>query len=364
MTIYIILMLTVLLIGTVFNVNYTQKRKRNFLIFFFTIITTLAMLRKYTVGIDTKHFCNGYKIINNLNWDSFDKINYEWGFTALCKLLNHISPDPQLLIIVSSLLIFPPVGRFIYKNSDDVVLSTYIFVSLNIFSMNLNVMRQSIAVGIILLGLEYLKKDKYLTFIAFVLFASLFHQSAVICLIMLFYYRLNYKKRTLIYTLIACVIGFVGFKYIFKFATNIFDDYAGYIESEFAASNYFGTAFNLSICAIILIFGLIYYRTDGIYILKKELTNQISYDFQAYSISACLFCLVVGMQMTILLRAKLYFTLFYISWVPNAIDSIYFKSTRVLYKFLFISFTMLYFVIVAIYRPEWYGVIPYKFYWQ
>ncbi|WP_165835589.1 EpsG family protein [Ruminiclostridium sufflavum] len=364
MIIYIILMLTVLLCGTALNVNYTQKRKRNFLLLFFTIITALAMLRKYTVGIDTKHFCNGYKVISNLNWNSFDNINYEWGFTALCKLLNYISPEPQLLIIVSSLLIFPPVGMFIYKSSEDVVLSTYIFISLNIFSMNMNVMRQSIAVGIILLGLEYLKKNKYLFFIAFVLFASIFHQSAIICLIMIVYYRMNYKKRTLLYTLIACVIGFVGFKYIFKFAVNLFENYAGYIDSEFAVSNYFGTAFNLSICAIILVFGLIYYRTDGIYLLKKELNNQISYDFQAYSISACLFCLVVGLQMTILLRAKLYFTVFYISWLPNAIYMIDFKSIRILYKVLFVSFTMLYFIIIAVYRPEWYGVVPYEFSWQ
>ena len=364
MTIYIILMLTVLLIGAAFNVNYTQKRKRYFLILFFTIITALAMLRKYTVGIDTKHFCNGYKLISKLNWDSFDNINYEWGFAALCKLLNYISPDPQLLIIVSSLLIFPPVGRFIYKNSDDVVLSTYIFISLNIFSMNLNVMRQSIAVGIILLGIEYLKKDKNLTFTAFVLFASLFHKSALLCLIMLVFYRRNYTKITLLYTVIASVAGFMGTKYVFKFAVNIFEDYSGYIDSEFATSNYFGTAFNLSICVIILIFGLIYYRTDGIYLLKKELNNQISYEFQAYSLSSCLFCLVVGMQMTILLRAKLYFTIFYISWLPNAIYTVVFKDMRVFYRLLFISFTMLYFIIVAIYRPEWYGVVPYKFFWK
>ena len=364
MTIYIILMLTVLLFGTAYNVNYTQKRKRNFLILIFAIITALATLRKYTVGIDTKHYCNGYKVISNLGWESFQNINYEWGFTALCKLLNNISPEPQLLIIVSSLLIFPPVGMFIYKNSDDVVLSTYLFIALNIFSMNMNVMRQSIAVGIILLGLECLKKNKYVLFIAFVLLASLFHQSALLCLIMLLFYRMHYKKRTLIYTLIACVVGFVGFKYIFNVAVNIFEDYAGYIDSEFSVSNYFGTAINLSICAIILIFGLIYYRTDGIYYLKKELNNQISYDFQAYSLSACLLCLVVGLQMTILLRAKLYFTIFYISWLPNAIYTIDYKDMRVLYKLLFISITMLYFIIIAVYRPEWYGVVPYEFFWN
>lgn len=366
MTIYIILMASVLIYGAVQDVNCTQKRKKFFLLLFFTILTVLAMLRKNTVGVDTTHYCHGYQVISNLDWGKLDTFDYEIGFGALCKLLNYITPDPQALIVVSSLLIFPPVAIFIYKNSDDVVFSTFLFISLNFYSMNLNVMRQSVAVGIILIGLEFLKKDKKLLFIAIVILASCFHKSAVLCLIMLVYFKMTFKKRTMLYIFIASIVGFIGAKYIFKFATNILEEYAGYADSEFAVSNYFGTAINLSVCAVILFFGLIYYKTDSLYLIKKKLSNQtvFSYDFQAYSLAISLLNFVVGLQMTILLRTKLYFTIFYILWVPNAIYTIEYKDVRIIYKFVFIIFTLLYFIIIALFRPEWYGVFPYEFYWN
>ena len=40
------------------------------------------------------------------------------------------------------------------------------------------------------------------------------------------------------------------------------------------------------------------------------------------------------------------------------------KDKRIKIRYAICAFMFIYWLIIAIYRPEWYGTIPYKFFWE
>lgn len=366
MVIYIVMILIIGIVDFFFYVNNNEKNKRNYLIFFFGMTAIVSGLRAYTIGRDTDQYYRAYERIAQVDWNSFYLFRYELGFTAVCKALSYISREPQFLLIITSLFFAYSTGRFVYKNSCNVILSSYLFISLNIFAVYLNLMRQAIALSIILFGIECLKEKKYIRFALFVLIASLFHQSAILVLLIIFFVKLKYSKMSFPIILVASVAGYLLFNKLFTIAVKILGKYGGYEDSVFASSNYFGMVFNVLICLSILLFGLFFHNKAKDYLQKpnKLEVKTLSYDFIAYMISISLFCYISGTRMYILTRLTPYFYIYYLIWIPMAFESINNKKVKVLVLHSIIVLTLAYFFIVAVFRPEWHGIIPYKFFWQ
>ena len=183
MAIYILSLLFILGLGFIFNCNSTKKRKIVFLIISCLTLTTIAMFRTKYVGIDTLQYFRNFQYISNTAYSELHLIRYELGFTYLCKILGEFYSDPQILIIVTSIFINVSVFRFIYKNSDNVVLSVIFYILLNFYYNYMNIMRQALAISIILWGFEFIKKEKNISFIITVIIAMQFHSSAILALV-------------------------------------------------------------------------------------------------------------------------------------------------------------------------------------
>ncbi|WP_207659105.1 EpsG family protein [Anaerobacterium chartisolvens] len=348
----------------VINANRSSKTRRNYLIVVFGVLCIVAAFRSYEVGTDTEQFYNAFKTILSLEWHDLDSLRYEYGFFALCKLLGYVSDDPQILLIGTSVFISFSVGRFIYKNSEDVSFSAFLFLSLNIYAQYLSLMRQALAICIIMLGLERLKKKKDIQFVIAVIIAALFHRSAIICCMFILFTRLRYTKGMLGLTTVLTVAGFMFVEKLFVIVTNIIG-YGNYSDSEFVVPNYFAAVCKAAVFLAVFIFGLLCIRNKEGYNLysistKGFLTGRLSYGFLAFAMSVCLFSQIVAIKMIIMQRAVPYFDYFCLLWLPKAIYGIEDKSIRCLAKILVIVFTILYFVIINTFRQEWYGVVPYK----
>lgn len=378
MFIYLLLMTIILAVGCFFKVNSTKNRQLVFLAFVFTLMAITASLRSYNVGVDTGQFCRNYLIINNLGWENSAVIRYEFGFFAFCKLLTYISPDPQLLIAASSCFICFSVGRFIYKNSNDVIFSSFLFISLNIFAVYLNVMRQALAIAIILYAVEFLKKPNIkniVIYVLIILLAAQFHNSALIMLLPLLFIKLKYTNISFIATMIISAASYVLSFFLWNLMLKLFPAYAGYTDSVFAESNYFAALLNTIICIFILIAGLIFTGKNADNLNENKLLqiaesqgnngkSVLGYDMNAYLLSFALVFLVLTMKMTLMSRFSTFFTIFYITWIPNISQSMTIKKDKAFLTFIFTVFSLAYFLVIAIFRPEWHGVVPYQFFWE
>lgn len=350
MQIYILLLFilfTCVLIG--FD---NTKRKKIFMIIIFSILTLIAMLRSWKVGVDTEQYYRNFTVIANLGWDEVDVLRYESGYFYLCKILSCISKDPHILIIISSFIIIPSVGRFIYKYSSNVALSTFIYITLNIYFFHLTGMRQSLAIAILLYGIDFLLERKNFKFMLIVIIASLFHSSAVILIVLIWINKLKYGRKTYFNTIFTAIIGFIFYKPVFGIISQILPKYQGYITSTFGESNYFGALLQF-------IVGLtVYTFCNKFYFFKdNEKQNNISrLALRCVSITVCLQAMT--MRMNIIGRMSPYFWIFSIIAFPDAIKSI--KSKNKSEWILIVLFVLfLYWLIIGIYRPEWNGVIPY-----
>ncbi len=376
MAIYLGLMVAIVATGCFFKVNSTKLRQRNFVIITFLVLAAVASLRSYNVGIDTPQFFNNYPRVNLIEWENHNDIRYEFGFFALYKILNLLTDDPQIIIVVSSCFFCLSVGRFIYKNSNDVIFSSFLFIALNIFAMYMNVMRQAIAISIVLFGIELLKKPKLLNIVFYILLVFLamqFHNSAGIMILPIFFVKFKYTNISYISTLIIAAVFFIFTPILWNIMLAVFPSYAGYTDSQFADSNYFAAAINTAVCFVMLSFGFLFSNknkrlADGedlkLRVYGNNGKNVLSYDFNAYLLSAALIFLATAMRMTLLARFSTYFTIYYIVWLPNIASSMINKKDKAFITFLALIFTLAFFVIIAIMRPEWHGVVPYQFFWE
>ena len=190
--------------GFLFSINgFTKTNKIFFLIIVGVVLILVQGLRRYDVGSDTLNYVYIYKNANSLSYDQIlnTETSIEKGYLIYNKFLGNISPNnPQLMIFINAILIIVPILIFIYKNAKYMVFSTLLYVIMYFYIDSFAIMRQFIAIGIILLGFEFLKRNNLILFVLFVLFASLFHSSAIIMLLLpvLYYLKPTFKVSLLI----------------------------------------------------------------------------------------------------------------------------------------------------------------------
>lgn len=352
MTLYLLL---IMIMTFCLFINFKEKKARKTItILLFVILTTIAAIRSADVGVDTRQYYRNFLIIAKMDWSQAFSTRYEVGFFAFCKILSYISNNPQVIVIFSSALIIPIVGYFIYKESNFVVLSTLTYFLLNLYFFNLTGMRQSLAMSFIILSLLNYKNKKYFMFLINVVIASTFHSSALIFLLVPIIDRIKYNKKTLLYTLIIALLCFLFSDKLFGFMTGIIGKYSGYEDSIFGVSNYFGAL----IQSIFFSYIYIFCHT----ILTKHLNSQNFKENQFYLKLLGLAAIfeILSMKIQIFSRMALYFWFASIILIPKAIKSIE-KTKNKFYMSLIIYLSLLmYWLIIAIYRPEWNGAVPYK----
>lgn len=399
MTIYIILMLLALA-GYVFNANATEKSRKYYLCIVFGAIVVVAMLRSDQIGIDLSHYYNKYyPLFKNVDWDKLQSVtisgDWELGFCAFCKIIGQISTSTQCFVIFTSMFTMIPYALFIYRNSDDVIFSTVFFLGYHIFMMSMNVIRQAMAVGIILLGLEALKRKKYAKFVIYVAVATLFHTTAIIALFFILCDKLTFKKNTF-YILTLATVGFsVVYRFLFEkllSISSISDLYGIYSTSGAGDSGGYITFHTLGMFAIALIV-FVYcstvYRCETVlcrpyrcgkhgrttFSLKGSVIkmNRIAPDtivywsesMLMYSVYLAVLFRFSAFIINVTARFSLYFIPFLMIAFPHAINKVQKENNRKLMQIGMLAVIIFFFLYLGFTRAgAMWGTVPYRFFWS
>lgn len=161
---------------------------------------------RYGVGTDywpTYH--DGFiRVMNGSNYDHFDI-----GYRGLNLLLSRITTDPQIIFVVTSFLFSVFTFCAIYNLSVDIPFSIYLLFVTRYFFISLNVVRQFVALGIVLYALKYLFKGMYKKYVAFVIIAMMFHYMVGIAIIFIFFIKWKLDNDKTIILMIAMAGLFV-----------------------------------------------------------------------------------------------------------------------------------------------------------
>jgi len=186
--------------------------KPNKLLAFGTLISFILVsgLRN-NIG-DTPFYVHTYNI-TDFTWDLI-KSQDDIGFGILQLILKRYSDDPQILIFTTAFITNVLIIIGLYQYSRLFELSVYVYITGGLFLVTMNGIRQCLATAIIFTATKYLIEGNWFKYIVVVIFASLFHQSALILIPIYFLVRYKaWSKATLILLLFSglIVLGFNQF---------------------------------------------------------------------------------------------------------------------------------------------------------
>lgn len=290
----------------------------------FIVLVLFSSMRSYVVGLDTGGYTADFRDQLDVSYFNF-RSDVEYGFQFLHYIILKFTKNYFWLFFISSIIVLYPYLNFFKKNSKDYFLSVFIFITFGFYSFYFNGLRQGIAMAIVVLATPFLIDKKFFKFSLIVLFASLFHKSALVMI--LFYFIVNLRLR-IEYKLIVLFVASLGLsKLLLKYLSSFNDRYGSYTEVSDEAGGYLTLLFYF-IIAFYLYIHIYKYR------ICEEKINTLA---QLY------FCGLVFLLPIAMLGASAsgpQRLLFYFVWpvtilLPYVFD--YMKNRYIYFLFIFLS---------------------------
>lgn len=232
--------------------------------------------------------------------------NLELGYKLLVQVCLFFSKDYVLLFSITSAIIVACTFYTIYKESPYPILSVVIYFLTGFFFHSLNIMREYVAISILLFSYRYLIDKKYAVFIISGIIAFFIHSSSAVVFIALFLCdkEVFTLKRTLIISVILLLFG--GF--IWQFIGEILSHtrFAVYVGSKFD---------NGSLRKVDILMNLFFYCV--MYYLYKHSADVGRKERFFINMQACsCFFMIMASAMLLFFRVSFYFGIFNIISLP------------------------------------------------
>lgn len=245
------------------------------------MILILILISGFRCNVGSDYY--SYYISYN-NWltniDSiYDVIqaNTQFGFYILGFLLKSITDFPYAIFWLVACIVYPCMIIYMRKKTGKPSIAFMCFMLLGFYAISNNILKQTIAMLIMVYAYEMLIKSKKIKFVIATLIASTFHTTAIIVAILMVISR---KIKPSYKNLLICVlVGVIGL-----FAYNIMGNIISHISLLERYQTYFinTTTYSSMIKETIgvVIYALVYIVIVAIFISKKEQIKEM--DEEAY----------------------------------------------------------------------------------
>lgn len=188
------------------HISYTNqlrsmeiKMLKKLFIFLSFLPLTAIMAFRYDVGTDFKSY-------ESIFLHGAIK-RMEKGYVALNEFLKMFTHNPQIVFIISAIIICTGYFFLFYKESINPAYSILLFVISKDYFMSLNGMRQYIATAIILFAVPSMRKKKWKSVLIALLIAFLFHRTSIIFLLLYILYHFEIPPVIAVSTAIATLFA-------------------------------------------------------------------------------------------------------------------------------------------------------------
>lgn len=293
------------------------------------VLSLLAGLRSNTIGTDVNVYvasiynicAKGTSISEVLKY-----FNVETGYVAFTKLFTTLglSFSTFLFAIEFFILAFSFYGiKRIFKNS---YITGFLIFLLLFYNRSLNIVRQSMAISLIIFSIPYLIEKKYFKYLACIVMAYFFHKTAVFFIFAIIFakYCKNDMKNNILFfigTVITSVVILFGFDKIINIMASI-----GLVSTKytFYLSNFVNSAFSISFIDLFLVTVLIvaYLFYKKVFDKKSPYCN-LFYYFLCFDF----LCLIVSGKYIATFRLGYYYEIPALMFFLNNISCV-FKNNR------------------------------------
>lgn len=130
------------------------------------------------------------------------------GFHFLNSVIKTLGFSSQDFIMFYGVLTAYLYVRFIRTFSKETIFSVFLMITTGFYIFSFAAIKQSFAIGLCLVGLEYLVKGHKVKFLCWVIFASLFHPYAIIYILLIFFNFNPNSKKTATFMFLFIILGF------------------------------------------------------------------------------------------------------------------------------------------------------------
>ncbi|MBP5403849.1 MAG: EpsG family protein [Elusimicrobiaceae bacterium] len=350
------LLITVIFVQGLLLLRWGKFGKWAFSVLCFVELTFLAGFRSWNIGNDTMRYVQMF--ILSLNFPELIKTHMEQGYLLYNRFLGIFTSNPQMLLLTSSVLAIGAWLNFIRKYSVSILLSTLLFVISN-YGMILTMIRQEIAICIVLLAIPFIIKRQLFPFLFCCILASTFHTSAILAISLYFVYLIPFKIKYLLFILAGTLFAFIFLAPILNTTFDILGRYESYMGSRLLGEETkLASILKTLVQGSVAIFCYISYKY--FYLSKKIKQGLISIDFLLWCciFSACI--QFISIRGTLLERLTLYFSIFNLISIPFFVRC-YPKNIRIFIALGVVCTFIVINSVIFVYRPEWNHVLPFEF---
>ena len=278
------------------------------------ILVIFSSLREITGSTDVYNYMRSYDIYSSQTygqlWQLYmDQSIKDGGYYIIAKFFENLGfPFRFFLVLIAIAYVFI-ICKFIQKYSDLPYISMEMWFSLTWFMFSLTGLRQTIAITIVMVAYFMKKRGKRVLFLILVGVACLIHNSAAVFFIVIITDKIRIRfKSFIIITAISLVISNY-FPNIFRELINILawnDNMEVYAESTVSLNM---TGFIIQFCILLFLY------TKYNSLTKKNNNMAEFYTLATLGLAMQAFSNIVGEMF----RISMYFSIFSIVLVPNAI---------------------------------------------
>lgn len=355
MSIYVNVLVILLLIKYSLNhwPNIEQaKIQKIFLVVSSIILALFTGLRDQKTGADTWNY--GETFLRTVHISKFstamnsDMKNGEYGYRAWTWLISRFTSNPNVFFTITAVIFAVCLAVYIYKNSQNPFFSMVLYYTVGMFGFQMTGMRQSLAMAILLISFEFIKKRKLIWFLIMVYIASLFHNSALAFVLAYPIVHLKMDFKTFMLYSISFIFCMAYGNKLSRFLASSNDNYSHYEIGSAVSDNMGGqTVIGMFLLTIILC-----------YIFKDGFLSQNKYNMLFFNLTiVALGIYILRYSSRIFERLSFYYQFAFIILLPNVIEAIPDDKTRkTVYTCAIILACALFFYRYQI-KPSYYGFL-------
>lgn len=149
------------------------------------LLVTFSATR-WEVGTDFDLYRRLFERLETTGWrEQVERAGQEPGYTLVALATRLLTDSSSGIFWVSSALTVLPFYAAMKRLSLDIAMATTLYILLAYYVAPFNIVRQGIAIGMMLLAYSYLRERNWLRFVILALLAGTFHYSALIAAIAL-----------------------------------------------------------------------------------------------------------------------------------------------------------------------------------
>lgn len=256
MTVYYILYSLIPIIY--FISSFFREKNKIFLVGSGILLFIISGFRNFNIGTDTLAYEQVFNITSNFSF-SFAQIkeisNMETGYLFFNRIIGFLHGDFRTLVIIISAITVFGFLYFMYKYSENTLMSVILFIGLTYYFISFNISRQFFATAICFLALCFLIDSKFSVTLILVLLGITIHTSVLIFLPLIFLVKFGQSREIFIAT---AIVGAISTLFLPRLINDVFSDndkYSIYVNSD-SGRSLFSVVF--LVLLIILLFLMLY----------------------------------------------------------------------------------------------------------